>query len=181
MVSACSLAWLLACRGAAVDGEEVKRREAFIQSYVTAQDGGPVYDLVLNEEVRFGYGFCFAETPRVKDTYVGAFRRMAHHGVVELRTHGAAPMQLQFAGQFDKHPFHAKTAITLAIQGELVDSFLVEDDAPFEHTTVVTSEHLANRSSVDLGISLSNWSDGPYDTDCSQSRFWIKDLTWTPK
>jgi len=167
--------FLVACRG--TDDDEARRRSDFMKSYVTAQDGGALFNLTLNGDVHFGAGFCPPEVAHEGQRFTSAFRRIAHHGVVALRTRGETPMALSLTGDVVIHPFHPVTTITLTLQGELLDSFVVEG-GHFDHRTEVPAAFLAGRPTVDLGISTSTWLDGQYDKDCSRSPFTLHDLKW---
>jgi hypothetical protein len=176
-----ALAWicvaLVACKGAGGGADEEKRRGDFMKAYVATQDGGAAWDLGLNDELRFGAGFCPTEPRRENGAYIDVFRRMAFHGVVALRSHGRRSMRVRLVGRLLPWPYFKRTTVTLTLQGEVVDSFVIEQGA-FDHVSDIESEELTKRAWVDLGISVNNTTDDHFHLECKLSRFLVDDLRW---
>jgi len=166
-----------ACKPAA-EGDDARLRRKFIKDLMAAEEGGKTaWELSLNEDVHFAEGFCIEEIDHRDRKFIRTFRRMGHHGVVRLKTHGASEMKLTLSGRAPKHPSSGKPVVSLAVQGDFVDSFVL-DTEKFEHVTMIPGALLAARPWVDLSISLSTWGDGMYG-DCQSSVTSIEGMEWT--
>lgn len=106
--------------------QDAELRTEFMRTYLASQEGLFAFHLVLDPEIRLESGFCGLEMKRADGKFVRGHRRMARQGI--LRVKGGRARKLSLRGNAPHDPLHGPPVLEVHVDGELVDSFVVNWD-----------------------------------------------------